>query len=197
MILKDTGAKMENMIAEVFVGNSKESLSLKPNPDLAVNSVAKEFGKFIKFFVDTSEDVCVVEVQRPSLHVKTPKKTLPFSASVQHVKNVDMMMLCEECDMWRLLYCKTKLKKTQRTSLESLLDNYSYTCGSSLQDMELPEPFSEVYVRNINCYDPIEKLYYSAGYTPICIYCAEEVEVDVDSAFYPQCAHCQKPKIKK
>ena len=99
--------------------------------------------------------------------------------------------------MWRLLYCKTKLKKTQRTSLESLLDNYSYTCGSSLQDMELPEPFSEVYVRNINCYDPIEKLYYSAGYTPICIYCAEEVEVDVDSAFYPQCAHCQKPKIKK
>ena len=99
--------------------------------------------------------------------------------------------------MWRLLYCKTKLKKTQRTSLESLLDNYSYTCGSSLQDMELPEPFSEVYVRNINCYDPIEKLYYSAGYTPICIYCAEEVEVDVDSAFYPQCAHCQKPKITK
>ena len=137
------------------------------------------------------------EEHRPSLHVKTPKKTLPFSASVQHVKNVDMMMLCEECDMWRLLYCKTKLKKTQRTSLESLLDNYSYTCGSSLQDMELPEPFSEVYVCNINCYDPIEKLYYPAGYTPICIYCAEEVEVDVDSAFYPQCAHCQKPKIKK
>ena len=77
----------------------------------------------------------------------------------------------------------------------SLLDNYSYICGSSLQDMELPEPFSEVYVCNINCYDPIEKLYYSAGYTPICIYYA--VEVDVDSAFYPQCAHCQKPKIKK
>ena len=55
-----------SQIAEVFVGNSKESLSLKANPDLAVNSVAKEFGKFIKFFVDTSEDVCVVEVQRPN-----------------------------------------------------------------------------------------------------------------------------------
>ena len=55
-----------SQIAAVFVGNSKESLSLKANPDLAVNSVAKEFGKFIKFFVDTSEDVCVVEVQRPN-----------------------------------------------------------------------------------------------------------------------------------
>ena len=57
----------------------------------------------------------------------------------------------------------------------SLLDNYSYTCGSSLQDIELPEPFKEVYIRNISCYEPIEKLYYSAGYDPICIYCAEEV----------------------
>ena len=58
---------------------------------------------------------------------------------------------------------------------------------------ELPEPFSEVYVRNINCFDPIEKLYYSAGYTPIYIYCAEEVEVDVvSSEFYPQCLQLQK-----
>jgi len=92
-----------------------------------------------------------------------------------------MMMLYEECDMWRLLYSKTKLHNT-----ELLLVNYSYTCGSSLQDMEFPEPFSEVYVHNINCFDPIEKIYYSAGYTTICIYCAEEVEADVDSSeFYP------------
>ena len=50
-----------------------------------------------------------------------------------------------------------------------LLDNYSYTCGFSLQDIELPQPFREVYIRNINCYEPIEMLYYSAGYDPICI----------------------------
>jgi len=108
-----------------------------------------------------------------------------------------MMMLCEECNMWRLLYSKAKLKKAQRTSLELLLVHI-HTCGSSLQDMELPEPFSEVYVRNINCFDPTEKLYYSAGYIPICIYCAEKVEINVDSSeFYPQCLHCQKPKVKK
>jgi len=56
-----------------------------------------------------------------------------------------MMMLCDECDMWRLLYRRTKLKKTQCALLESLLDNYSYTYGSSLQNIELPEPFKEVY----------------------------------------------------
>ena len=48
-----------SQIAEVFVGNSKESLSLKANPDLAVNSVAKEFGKFIKFFVDILQKMYV------------------------------------------------------------------------------------------------------------------------------------------
>ena len=75
---------------------------------------------------------------------------------------------------------------------KALLDNY-YTCGSSLQDIELPEPFKEVYVRNISCYEPIEKLYYSAGYDPICIYCAEEVTVqDANAEFFSQCS---KPKI--
>ena len=52
---------------------------------------------------------------------------------------------------------------------------FSYTFGSSLQDIELSEPFKEVYLCNISCYEPIEELYYSAGYDPICIYCAEEV----------------------
>lgn len=104
-------------------------------------------------------------------------------------------MLCEECEMWRLLYCKTKLRKTQHALLESLLDNFSFTCGSSLQDIELPEPIKEVYVCNVSCYEPID---YSAGYDPICIYCAEDVVVeDASSEFYPQCTQCLKPKIKK
>ena len=28
------------------------------------------------------------------------KKTLPFSASVHHVKNVDLMLQCDECSKW-------------------------------------------------------------------------------------------------
>ena len=42
---------------------------------------------------------------RPSLQVKKSKqKTLPFTASVQHVRNVNVMIQCEECEMWQLVY---------------------------------------------------------------------------------------------
>ena len=53
-----------------------------------------------------------------------------------------------------------------------------FTSGSSLEELDLPAPLKEVYVRNVNCADPIEKLYYSAGYDPICIYCATDVTAD-------------------
>ena len=129
-----------------------------------------------------------------SLNIKKHKKTLQFSASVQHMNNVNMMVLCDECDMWRLLYCKTKLLKNSVLCLS----HYWITILIHVaQDIELSVPFKEVYVRNISCYEPIEKLYYSARYDPICIYCAEEVIVqDANAEFFPQCTHCSKPKIK-
>ena len=42
---------------EVFVNSSKDSLTLKANPDLAVNAVVLEFGRFMKIIVCFSEDV--------------------------------------------------------------------------------------------------------------------------------------------
>ena len=75
---------------------------------------------------DTTED------HRPSLaHQKrsTKSKTLPFVASVQHVCNVNLMVLCEECDMWRLLYSPFKLSPTERKKLENALDQYTFTCA--------------------------------------------------------------------
>ena len=38
----------------------------------------------------------------------------------------------------------------------------------------------------IPCSHPIEKLYYSAGYDPICVYCSTPVQ-DIVPGFYPQC----------
>ena len=52
-------------------------------------------GHFLSF--DSLLGRPTTEEHRPSLKIKKPKKTLPFSASVQHVKNVDMMLQCEEC----------------------------------------------------------------------------------------------------
>ena len=55
-----------------------------------------------------------------------------------------------------------------------MIDDISYTCGATLQELDLPDKFSCVYVREHNYFDTIEKLYYSAGFEPICIYCAAE-----------------------
>ena len=138
------------------------------------------------------------EKHLPSLSLKQSKKTLPFSASLQHVKNVDMMLLCDECEIWRLLYSKKKLKKAERRQLELELDGLSFTCGSALQDLDLPAPLNEVYVRSLKCFDHVEKLYYSAGYEPICIYCAGKVQDVTNTDTYPQCVHCiSKPTISK
>ena len=44
------------------------------------------------------------ESYRPSLQSKAKRtKMLLFTASVQHVKNVNLMLQCDECNLWRLL----------------------------------------------------------------------------------------------
>ena len=58
---------------------------------------------------DTSVSVtCTDQLQKQS------KKTLPFASSLRHVKNVDMMLECEHCGSWRILYCEQKLTKKER-----------------------------------------------------------------------------------
>jgi len=39
------------------------------------------------------------EEHRPSSKKRSKGKSLPFSASIQHVKNIDMMLMCDECEM--------------------------------------------------------------------------------------------------
>ena len=99
------------------------------------------------------------------------RKTLPFASNLTHVKNVDMMLQCEECDSWRLLYSLHKLKRHQRLQLQKALEDYTFTCSAPFTDLELPEGIN-VYSRDITCGEPIEKLYYAAKYPPICVYCA-------------------------
>lgn len=86
--------------------------------------------------------------------VKTKKKkssksnSLPFYASVQHVRNCQLMIQCETCDMWRLIFSKYKLKPHQRQQLQQLLDNLSYSCGSKIKDLNLSEEFSNVEIKD-------------------------------------------------
>ena len=152
------------------------------------------YKKFFDVFGTTT-----TEEHRPSSKKRSSKdKSLPFSASIQHVKNIDMMLMCDECEMWRLLYAKRKLKKHERIEVEQGLNGLSFSCGAQLQDSDLPDYLKEiVFVRRLTCEEPVEKLYYSAKFEDICIYCSGQVNPWSDQEpFYPQCVACQdKEKI--
>ena len=85
----------------------------------------------------------------------------------------------------------------QREVLQHLIEDFEYTCGATLKDLHLPEEYDDVDVRDHNCFNTVEKLYYSAKYTPICIYCGIEQSYS-DENSYPQCLLCKdKPRIVK
>ena len=67
------------------------------------------------------------------------------------------------------------------------------TCSASLQDMT--GKLNKFYVRDVSCADHIEKLYYTAKYSPICVYCAIAVELDPKADHFPQCHSCVRPHI--
>ena len=63
---------------------------------------------------------------------------------------------------------------------------------------DIPEHLKDTFfVRQMSCEEPIEKLYYSAKFTDICVYCSAPVAPwDDKEQYYPQCEGCgDKPQI--
>ena len=96
--------------------------------------------------------------------------------------------------MWRLVYVKKKLSAHWRCELEKMLQTFDSSCGASTLDLDLSDELSHVHFRDLNCENPIEKLYYSMGYDPIYIYCASEDELESQENFFPICASCKTSK---
>ena len=95
--------------------------------------------------------------------------------------------------METILYAKQSLKQQQRQDLERYLDDLSYTCGSTFNDVECEEDsiLKSVYVKeNLTCESPIELPYYSAGNDPICYYCGGQDELSTNPDYYPLCTFC-------
>ena len=126
------------------------------------------YKKFSELYgTETNESHC------PSLQKKSNiRKTLPFPCSLRHVKNVDMMLECKHCGLRRPLYSQKKLSRKEREELEEALADFRFTCGAPLQELQLAGKLAEVYVKDISCEDPIERLYYTAKCPPICVHCA-------------------------
>ena len=75
---------------------------------------------------------------------------------------------------------------------------HTHACGASFEDIEFPDELESVCIRDHSCGDPVEKLYYSAGYNPICYYCASEEVCEVPQDVYPLCSDCiSKAHVKK
>ena len=132
----------------------------------------------------------------PTTSSSHDKRKLPFNATQQHVKNVGLLIQCEECEMWRLLFSKSKLSSKCIVEFESFLEDISYTCGATFDEVTMPEELKSVCVRVHKCFDPIEKLYYSSGFPEvICIYCSRTLpSTSNNTDYYPQCLGCCSPK---
>ena len=95
------------------------------------------------------------------------------------------------------MYSCNKLTNEEQQKVQDLLDGILFTCGAPIEDFDADLP---VYTRTLNCYEPIEKQYYSAGFKPICVYCASTDNLDMksDTGYLPQCTDCAgKEEIKK
>jgi len=123
----------------------------------------------------------------------------PFNPTAQTARNVGTVIQCQDCGKWRCLHSNRKLKQAERDELSVILDTVLYSCGSTLDDLKPEEGSDEtvlnvVFVRaNFCCRSAIEYTYYSAGYEPICIYCASEAP-QIREGYYPQCEDCSGEK---
>ena len=149
---------------------------------------------------DICSEVKKNEEFRPSQKkvIKTKVKTRPFYASVQYIKNSQLMVQCEECKMWRLVFSKyIQAQSSTLQKLQRVISDYSYTCGAKLDDLNLGEELKDIKVKDHSCEDSIEKLYYSASFEPICVYCAVDQSYS-SQEHYPQCEACAHlPQLKK
>ena len=101
--------------------------------------------------------------------------------------------------MWRLVYARCKLTSSEKQAMERVLDGLSFSCGSELRDADIPPDLKDVvYVKKLQCTEPVEKLYYSANLQDIYIHCSEEMpESEESQEYYPQCSNCSKPRIPR
>ena len=77
---------------------------------------------------DTSKNEC------PSPIHGRKMKTLTYSPSEQHVRNAGVLVQCDECNKWRLVFSKRTFSVRERTQLEGIIADVSYSCGATIGD---------------------------------------------------------------
>ena len=105
------------------------------------------------------------------------------------------MVQCDECNKWRLIFSKRKLSAKEREQLQDVIQDVSYSCGASIDDLMLPEYLAGIGIRKHSCSDHVEKLYYTVygSDDPMCVHCGSSTELALPKSselFYPYCHDC-------
>ena len=77
-----------------------------------------------------------------SLKGKKAAKPLSYSLSVQHARNTVMIILFSVMSalcMWRVVFSKRKQSVAAHSTLQAILEDVSYTCGASLDNLDFPD----------------------------------------------------------
>ncbi|CAG8688073.1 15663_t:CDS:2, partial [Funneliformis mosseae] len=143
-------------------------------------------------------------------------KQMPWTGNAQKAKNVGVTVTCMDCNKLRCLYASKKITEDEKKILMRYLDTICYTYGATftchnggskdslkkssqkrhidevLEDDELIDVLSKVFVNAaLECYDEMEKAYYSAKFLPVCFNCDSfEYIIPVPEKQYPYCEAC-------
>ena len=157
-------------------------------PDPVPDSTGEHYKDFDDIYGSNT-----TEKHRPSLADSSRKPHgLPFQPNAQYAKNVNETIKCTECLKPRVLYSKNKLKFTDQITLQNLLVNVNYSCGSVLSDIQdetlsnsQREVVDKVFVRaNLQCEDKIETPYYSSNsFSDVCIHCGDPDNIVQEETF--------------
>ena len=128
---------------------------------------------------------------------------IPFNPSGQFAQNVGKFVDCKECNKPRVLYSSRKLLCKNQEHLDYVLNDTSFSCGTTLKDYITDEVGNEhilnhVFVRkNISCNSQIETLYYASSCFPnICIHCGGTEGLHDTPGYYPSCESCKQDSTK-
>ena len=125
--------------------------------------------------------------------------------------NTKLVVMCDECLKWMCVYSQKKLSNEEKNEAVLLFEGISYSCGSSLNDIddfedcecdpdececeEKKTVLAKLHMsKKLTCASPMEVAYYSVFKTePLCIDCGREALFPEDpKKYYPLCNGCKE-----
>ncbi|RIA89164.1 hypothetical protein C1645_825249 [Glomus cerebriforme] len=168
--------------------NIKNKANHLPNPVLANNKYYKSFSDI--YHTETNELYCL-SIQTHKAKLDKHKKKARHNKQIPKVLDNDNAlsdMESEEEKEAEILNDESSMIPIQ---LEDEEDTNTGTKRNNM-NQELKDVLSKIFVNaSLECYDKMEKAYYSANFLPICFNCSSsEYTMPIPEKQYPYCETC-------